>query len=60
MNFDVAPSVSALFLFELVNRLSKQVVLIWNTLALGLLTWVVEVAVFSFPTAFQKLKPDNT
>lgn len=60
MNFDVASGVSALLLFGFANRVPKTVVLIWNTLALGLLAWVVGVAILSFPTPFQKLKPDNT
>ena len=41
------------------NRLPTWAILIWNTVALGLLLWVVGVAVLSFPTEMQQLKPDN-
>lgn len=59
INLDVLSGATALLLFPFVNRIPKWGILIWNTLALCLLIWIVGVAVLSFPSAFQRLKPDN-
>ena len=59
MNFDIISGVSALLLFPFANRLPKWTILIWNTLGMGLLLWVVGVAILSFPSPFQQLSPDN-
>ena len=59
MNFDILSGASALLLCFFVERVPKWVVLLWNTISLGLLAWVVGVAILSFPSAFQQLKPDN-
>lgn len=58
-NFDVLSGISALLLFAFADRLPRWAVLGWNMIALGLLAWVVGIAVVSFPTPFQRLKPDN-
>ncbi len=58
-NFDVLSGISALLLFSFVERLPRWLVLAWNLMALGLLAWVVGIAILSFPTTFQRLKPDN-
>jgi hypothetical protein len=60
MNFDIVTGVTALFLAPLANRLPRAVLLGWNMMGLGLLVWVVMVAIVSFPTPFQLLHPDNT
>lgn len=59
INFDVLSGVTALLLFPFVKRIPQWCILIWNTLALGLLIWIVGVAVLSFPSGFQRLHPDN-
>jgi hypothetical protein len=60
MNFDIVTGVTALLLMPFAHRLPRSVLLAWNTMGLGLLAWVVGVAVVSFPTRFQVLKPSNT
>ncbi len=60
MNFDVLSGLTALVVAPLASRLPKPVLLAWNVMGLGLLLWVVGVAVLSMPTAFQRLHPSNT
>ncbi|QDT95577.1 hypothetical protein [Gimesia aquarii] len=59
INLDVLSGASALLLFPFVKQIPKWGILLWNTLALCLLIWIVGVAVLSFPSAFQRLKPNN-
>ncbi len=58
-NYDILSGVSALLLFPFVHRLPHTVLWVWNTLALGLLLWVVTIAILSFPTPIQQFTPDN-
>lgn len=58
-NFDIVTGVTALLLAPVAGRLSRRLLLAWNTMGLALLIWVVGVAVLAFPTPFQRLKPDN-
>lgn len=60
MNFDVVTGVSALVLAPAAARVPRGLLRAWNVMGLALLAWVVGVAVASFPTPFQILKPDNT
>ncbi len=59
INFDILSGITALLLFPFVRRIPNWGILVWNTLALCLLIWIVGVASLSFPTAFQQLEPDN-
>ena len=59
LNLDILSGVSGLLLFPFVRRIPKLGILIWNTLALCLLVWIVGVSTLSFPSAFQRLGPDN-
>ena len=59
INFDIFSGITALLLFPFVRRIPNWGILIWNTLALCLLLWIVGVAALSFPTAFQRLEPGN-
>ncbi len=59
LNWDIISGVTALILIPFVKRLPKVAVLIWNTLALGLLLTVVLVSTLSFPSPLQQMKPDN-
>ena len=59
MNWDILSGISALLLFPFANKIPRWGLLVWNTLALALLLWIVGVAVLSFPGAFQRLRPDN-
>jgi len=59
LNFDVFAGISALIIFPFAGRLPQWAILVWNSTALGLLLWVLGVAILSFPTPFQQLKPDN-
>ena len=60
LNFDIVTGVTAFLLFPFASRLPRGLLLLWNTLGLGLVTWVVVVAAISFPTRFQVLQPPNT
>ena len=59
MNLDILSGISALVLFRFASHLPRWSILLWNSIALFLLVWVVGVAALSFPSAFQQLKPDN-
>ncbi len=59
LNLDVLTGVTALLIAPLAKRLSRPVILVWNTAGLALLAWVVGVALVSMPTPFQRLEPDN-
>ncbi len=59
MNFDIVTGVTAAVFAPFANKLPRWALLAWNTMGLGLLLWVVGVAIVSFPTAFQQLTPDN-
>lgn len=59
LNMDILSGISALLLFPFVGNVPRWGILAWNTMALGLLLWIVGVAVLSFPGALQRLKPDN-
>ena len=58
-NFDIVTGVTALALAPFARVVPARLVFIWNCLGLGLLIWVVGIAVVSFPTPFQLLRPDN-
>ncbi len=60
LNFDILTGLTALVVAPLAARLPRPVLLVWNTLGLGLLLWVVGVAVLSMPTPLQRLHPSNT
>ncbi len=60
MNFDIITGVTALIIAPVASRVPRAVLLAWNTVGLGLLSWVVLVASLSFPTEFQVFHPDNT
>lgn len=59
MNFDIVTGVTALLLAPFASRLPRAVLAAWNAMGLGLLAWVVSVAVLSLPTPFQQFWPDN-
>lgn len=59
LNLDILSGISALLLFPFARRIPRWGILVWNTLALGLLLWIVGVAILSLPGAFQRLNPDN-
>ncbi len=59
LNYDVLSGISALILVPFAGKIPSKILVIWNTLALGLLAWVVIVAVLSFPTPFQVFTPSN-
>ncbi|MEQ1827097.1 MAG: hypothetical protein ABL921_14175 [Pirellula sp.] len=59
MNFDIVTGVTAALIAPIADRLPRWLIIAWNCMGLGLLTWVVTVAVVSFPSPFQILKPDN-
>ncbi|MEZ5323581.1 MAG: hypothetical protein R3F19_00730 [Verrucomicrobiales bacterium] len=59
LNLDIVTGVSALLVFPIAHRLPRWGILLWNSIGLGLLAWVVGVAVLSMPTTFQQLEPDN-
>ncbi len=58
-NFDIVTGVTALALAPFA-RVPTWLILAWNFLGLGLLLWVVGIAIVSFPTPLQLLRPDNT
>ncbi|MDB6075281.1 MAG: hypothetical protein JWO89_2921 [Verrucomicrobiaceae bacterium] len=60
MDFDIVTGITALIIAPLASRLPRWVLLAWNAMGLGLLIWVVGVAVLSMPTVFQRLHPSNT
>ena len=59
-NFDIFTGVTALALAPFAKAASTRLVFIWNCMGLALLIWVVGIAIVSFPTPFQLLRPDNT
>jgi hypothetical protein len=59
-NFDIFTGVTALALAPFAKAVPTRLVFIWNCLGLALLIWVVGIAIVSFPTPFQLLRPDNT
>jgi hypothetical protein len=59
-NFDIITGVTALALALFARAVPTRLVFIWNCLGLALLSWVVGIAIVSFPTRFQLLRPDNT
>ena len=59
MNFDILSGLSALVLFPFASKLPRWSIMLWNSISLGLLLWIVGVAILSFPSSFQQLKPDN-
>ncbi len=59
INLDILSGITALLLIPFAKRIPNWGILVWNTLALCLLLWIVGVALLSFPTAFQRLEPDN-
>ena len=59
INWDILSGITALLVFPFVRRIPQWGILIWNTVALCLLLWIVGVATLSFPSAFQRLEPDN-
>ncbi|MDB6140375.1 MAG: hypothetical protein JWO94_3447 [Verrucomicrobiaceae bacterium] len=60
MNWDILSGVTALIVAPLAGRLPKKVLLGWNIMGLGLLLWIIGVALLSMPTIFQRLHPSNT
>lgn len=58
-NYDILTGVTALVLLPFAARLPKWALQLWNAMGLSLLALVVSVALFSMPTQFQQLKPDN-
>ncbi|MEM6853890.1 MAG: hypothetical protein AAF593_05725 [Planctomycetota bacterium] len=60
LNYDILTGVSALVLAPFASKLNHTAIAVWNTIGLGLLGWVVGVAVLSYPSPLQQLKPDNT
>ncbi|MFK7844919.1 MAG: hypothetical protein AB8G77_06425 [Rhodothermales bacterium] len=59
LNLDILSGLSALALAPFASRLPRRALLTWNWLALGLLLWVVGVAIVSMPTPLQQMTPDN-
>jgi hypothetical protein len=59
LNLDILSGITALALLPFIGRLPRWALLIWNTLGLGLLLWVIGVAMLSFPVAWQQLSPAN-
>ena len=59
-NFDVITGVTALLLAPFARVVSPRWIFLWNCMGLLLLTVVVSIAIVSFPTPFQKMRPDNT
>jgi hypothetical protein len=59
-NSDILTGVTALALAPFARAVPTRLVFIWNCLGLALLIWVVGIAIVSFPTPFQLLRPDNT
>lgn len=60
LNWDVLSGLTAIPMAIFHKRLPARAIQAWNLAALGLLLWIVGVAVLSFPTPFQQLHPDNT
>ena len=60
LNFDIISGISAIPIALYSQKLKPRIILIWNTISLFLLLWVVLVSIVSFPSPFQLLKPDNT
>ncbi len=59
MNQDVLTGIAALLLAPFANRLPRWALQAFNIGGLGLLLWVVGVAVLSMPTPMQQIEPDN-
>jgi hypothetical protein len=59
-NFDVATGLTALVLAPFARTWPRWLVIAWSFMGLALLAVVVTVAVVSFPTRFQLMRPDNT
>lgn len=59
MNFDIIAGLTALVFAPFAARAGRIACLLWNTVALGLLLWIVGVAALSMPTRFQSIEPDN-
>jgi hypothetical protein len=61
-NFDILAGISAPFItyFGLAKaKLSRQTILLWNIVCLGLLINIIGIALFSAPSPFQKLAFDQ-
>ena len=59
LNLDVLTGISALIVVPFLRKIPRWGILLWNSVGLFLLIWVVSVAVLSMPTSFQRLEPDN-
>ncbi len=58
-NFDIVTGVTALLLAPFAKVVPARLIFLWNCLGLGLLMWVVGIAMISMPTPLQLLRPDN-
>lgn len=59
-NFDIVTGITALALAPFARAAPTRLIILWNSMGLALLLWVVGIAAVSFPTRFQLLRPDNT
>jgi len=57
LNFDIIAGVTAPVIAPIATRLSRMILLTWNTLALTLVLWAVSVAVRRLPTPLQQFEP---
>ncbi len=60
LNQDLLTGVTALVLTPFASKAPRWLLLSWNWMGLGLLLWVVVVALLSMPTPLQQIEPDNT
>ena len=54
-NFDILSGISAPIIYFAFNKISKNMLVVWNIICLGLLINIVTIAILSVPTPFQKL-----